>query len=54
MYSLQSAQALGLALFPPKAPSQGKAEVIDIHVMDKDLDDIEPNPRYVQLKCRFQ
>lgn len=40
----QSAQALALGLFPPSYPSSGKSQVVDINVMDKDYDDIEPNP----------
>lgn len=40
----QSAQALALGLFPPSYPSSGKSQVFDINVMDKDYDDIEPNP----------
>ena len=42
--SFQSAQALALGLFPPSFPSSGKSQVVDINVMDKDYDDIEPNP----------
>lgn len=44
LLSFQSAQALALGLFPPSYPSSGKSQVIDINVMDKDYDDIEPNP----------
>lgn len=40
----QSAQALGLGLFPPPSPSSGKAQVVDIHVMDQEFDDMQPNP----------
>ena len=43
--AFQSAQALALGLFPPSSPSSGKSQVVDINVMDKDYDDIEPNPR---------
>ncbi|XP_078357656.1 counting factor 60-like isoform X2 [Oculina patagonica] len=45
VFSLQSAQALALGLFPPSLPTAGKSQVVDINVMDKDYDDIEPNPR---------
>lgn len=47
--SFQSAQALALGLFPPSSPSSGKSQVVDINVMDKDYDDMEPNPRYMLL-----
>ncbi|KAJ7383116.1 hypothetical protein OS493_030647 [Desmophyllum pertusum] len=40
-----SAQALALGLFPASSPSSGKSQVVDINLMDKDYDDIEPNPR---------
>lgn len=45
VFSFQSAQALALGLFPLSSPSSGKSQVVDINVMDKDYDDIEPNPR---------
>ena len=34
-----------MGLFPPYPPEFGKSEVVDINVMDKDYDDIEPNSR---------
>ena len=43
--SLQSAQALAIGMFPPSAPLSGKSQVVDINVMDKEFDDIEPNPK---------
>ncbi|CAH3125508.1 unnamed protein product [Porites lobata] len=53
----QSAQALGIGLFPPPSSSSGKAQVVDIHVMDKLYDDIEPNanlcPKLEQYEKEF-
>lgn len=43
-FGFQSAQALALGLFPPSSPFSGKSQVVDINVMDKDYDDMEPNP----------
>jgi len=43
-FGFQSAQALALGLFPPSSPFSGKSQVFDINVMDKDYDDMEPNP----------
>jgi len=50
----QSAQALALGLFPLSSPSSGKSQVVDINVMDKDYDDIEPNPRLCPKLEQYQ
>lgn len=50
----QSAQALALGMFPPSAPSSGKSQVVDINVMDKDFDDMEPNPNLCPKLNQYQ
>ena len=50
LFSLQSAQALAIGMFPPSTPLSGKSQVVDINVMDKEYDDIEPNPKWVMYK----
>ena len=45
LFSLQSAQALAIGMFPPSTPLSGKSQVVDINVMDIEFDDIEPNPK---------
>ncbi|XP_015750901.1 PREDICTED: counting factor 60-like [Acropora digitifera] len=50
----QSAQALALGLFPPHAPSSDKAQIFDIHVMDINYDDMEPNPTLCPKLGQYQ
>ncbi|XP_074614562.1 counting factor 60-like [Acropora palmata] len=50
----QSAQALALGLFPPPAPSSDKAQIFDIHVMDINYDDMEPNPTLCPKLGQYQ
>ena len=51
---LQSAQALIWGMYPPPPPVDGRSQVIDIHTMDKLVDNIEPNPVYACPICLFQ